>query len=126
MKTCPCGLKCGTKPLDYLDCCGKYIEKGEPATSPEALMRSRYTAFSLLNLNYLQNTQLEPLIGPLDANISWIKLDVLDASQEYKKQATVTFKAYYKLGLELNCLHEKSHFQKIGGNWIYTTGFLIK
>ncbi len=51
MPICPCGTG-----LDYEACCGPYHARvAEPAT-PEALMRSRYAAFGLGELEYLWAT----------------------------------------------------------------------
>jgi SEC-C motif-containing protein len=51
---CPCRV--GEKtPLSYDACCKPYIE-GAPAPTPEALMRSRYTAYALGNVDYLFDT----------------------------------------------------------------------
>ena len=39
--------------LSYAACCARYIEEKLPAPSAEALMRSRYTAFALGDIDYL-------------------------------------------------------------------------
>ncbi|MDX1560486.1 MAG: YchJ family metal-binding protein, partial [Marinobacter sp.] len=49
-QSCPCG---SGKP--YLECCRPF-HQGDPAPSPEALMRSRYAAFVLNLPDYLQTT----------------------------------------------------------------------
>ena len=47
---CPCG---STKKAKR--CCGPLLD-GQPAPSPEALMRSRYVAYSLGDVAYVQRT----------------------------------------------------------------------
>ena len=49
--TCPCG---SGKPLSA--CCGPYLEGKEDPPTPEALMRSRYTAYTQGNLDYIEKT----------------------------------------------------------------------
>lgn len=49
-ETCPCGSG-----QSYDQCCGPVIAGG-PASSPEALMRSRYTAFTKGNIDHLVST----------------------------------------------------------------------
>ena len=48
---CPCGL-----PHDYTKCCGPHIAGVTPAPTSEALMRSRYTAYTLALEPYLLAT----------------------------------------------------------------------
>ena len=56
---CPCG-RAGTsgKPLAFAKCCGPYLDDFEnsPAPDAESLMRSRYSAFVLGRIDYLQST----------------------------------------------------------------------
>ncbi len=49
MKPCPCGSK-----VDYLGCCGQYIDYSTHPKTPEALMRSRFTAYSLADIAYIK------------------------------------------------------------------------
>jgi SEC-C motif domain protein len=48
---CPCGSG-----DDFADCCGPLIDGVAPAPSAEALMRARYTAHVLRNLDYVDRT----------------------------------------------------------------------
>jgi SEC-C motif-containing protein len=52
---CPCRVKEGAS-TPYATCCGLYIESGRLAPSPEALMRSRYTAYVLGKIDYLHDS----------------------------------------------------------------------
>jgi len=56
MKVCPCGTGHG-----FDDCCGPIIS-GTPAPSPEALMRSRYSAFVVGDISHVDRTHA-PEIG---------------------------------------------------------------
>ena len=48
---CPCGSG-----LAYADCCEPYIRGTARPPDPEALMRSRYSAYTLHEMNYLADT----------------------------------------------------------------------
>lgn len=54
MISCPCGSK-----KTFEACCGLLIA-GAPAPTAEALMRSRYVAFTLGNLDYIERTCTGP------------------------------------------------------------------
>ena len=49
---CPCHSK-----KRYADCCGPLHKGTRPAATPEELMRSRYSAFALGEVDYLAKTQ---------------------------------------------------------------------
>ncbi len=51
MESCPCG---SGQPFD--DCCRPYLEGDRPAPTAEALMRSRYTAYVMSNIGYIEET----------------------------------------------------------------------
>lgn len=89
--------------------------------TPEALMRSRYDAFCRQDWKYIAETSLHQTEEELSSSPSptWLKLDVLNAYDNI-----VEFKAYYKLGREIEVLHEKSTFVKINDTWKYKDGEL--
>ena len=105
---CPCGSN-----KVYSQCCGRYIEGHELAPTPEALMRSRYSAFALGQREYLAKTMLQK-IGPLDPSIQWIGLEIKRA-----EGAIVEFTATYRAAGKIGALHEVSFFEKKEGHWIY-------
>ena len=127
---CPCG---STDPL--ASCCGRYLDGEAPAPTPEALMRSRYTAFSLGTpeaIEYLVVTHhpdhREPdlaqgLAATVRAIDAWEGLEVLSASED-GDAGTVTFVACYRQGRERGELRERSSFVREGGRWFYTSGSL--
>ena len=51
MTTCPCGSK-----KNYADCCQPFIELKKIPETPEQLMRSRYTAYTQANMDYIVRT----------------------------------------------------------------------
>ncbi len=60
MTPCPCGSE---RNLD--DCCGAIIG-GTPAATAEALMRSRYSTFTLGHIEYLADTLAPEARGEFD------------------------------------------------------------
>ena len=124
--SCPCGG------LSYETCCKPYIEKMAPAPTPEALMRSRYTAFVRQDIGYLKHTMRAKALGRFDERatkewmqgIEWLGLTVLDAAPPPAGRTVgfVEFLARFrKNGLE-ESIHERSRFEKRGGQWLYTDG----
>lgn len=119
---CICG-----KVEDYNHCCGRFISKRENAQTPEELMRSRFTAFSLGEVDYILDT--EQLAKPNKKSdliewcdqITYTKLDVLSSSFKDDK-GNVHFKAYYRDGMEQVILEENSDFIKSGNKWYYVSG----
>ena len=118
---CPCGLE-----QVYSDCCGPYIEGAAIAATPEALMRSRYTAFSMDKVDYLKATwHPETLPEDLgeDEPSNWIGLEIIDWGMDDEEQdGEVEFKAKLIFDNKLELLHEVSQFDKIDGKWVYHSG----
>lgn len=112
-RDCPCGS--GSV---YEDCC-KRLHDGEPAASPEALMRSRYSAFVLGLGDYLQQSH-HPETCPADGDLPdqrWIKLEVIKAVGQQ-----VTFRAWFEVDGRLGVMQERSRFEQIQGRWLYHSG----
>ena len=67
---CSCGSA-----NNYLNCCGKYINKSELPITPEQLMRSRYTAYATGNMAYIANTMCGKTSGEFNKTeaLSWAK-----------------------------------------------------
>jgi SEC-C motif domain protein len=131
---CPCRAR-EAAPVRYADCCGRWHEglaRGEHAPTPEALMRSRYSAYALLQGRgpaspatraYLMQTwhassapgELE--LGPLQ----WTGLEILH--EETRGDAgVVEFVAHHKVNGRAATMHEVSRFVREGGAWRYVDG----
>ncbi|MGQ3213756.1 YchJ family metal-binding protein [Shinella sp.] len=54
LQLCPCGSA-----KEFATCCSRHIAGQQPAPTAEALMRARYTAFTLGNLDYIESTITE-------------------------------------------------------------------
>ena len=119
---CPCGSD-----KQYSDCCGRYIEGNETPATAEALMRSRYTAYTLLNEDYLRNTwhpstRPERLGLADDAASKWLGLQVKRHELQDAEHAIVEFVARYKTGGRAHRLHEVSRFVRENVRWFYVNG----
>ena len=115
---CPCGSG-----APYPQCC-QPLHQGEAASSPQALMRSRYAAFVLDLPDYLLATwhpDTRPETLDLKDSPDWTSLQILD-STENGDQGTVHFRALYRLGQGWGYLEENSEFMLEGGRWYYLHG----
>ena len=126
MTLCPCGS--GAE----LDVCCVPILAGAAAASPEALMRSRYTAFSHKNVTYLESTlapeaKVDFDIAEAEAwanEAEWQGLEVRgsEVDESDATQGTVEFVAKYRLRGKFYAHHELASFRSIDGHWKYVDG----
>ena len=120
---CPCGSA-----EKYENCCGAFIEGFKQPETPEQLMRSRYTAFSLQKENYILTTW-HPRTRPEKLNfednqVVWLGLVVNQAKQPtpVSQEAYVEFTASYLENGQICRLHENSKFLPEDGRWYYLNG----
>ena len=126
-KACPCDSH-----KNYTDCCAPYLTQQKSPASAEALMRSRYTAYSQKNENYLL-ASWHPSTRPMSLNLSerssqhWQNLTILftEKGQPLDNTGVVAFIARYLEGNELQHLCEKSRFEKLDGRWYYLDGDIL-
>lgn len=120
-KPCPCG---SDRP--YGDCCGRWhagMAHGQHAPDPEALMRSRYSAYVLGLLDYLLATW-HPSTAPGDltlAPVKWLGLEVRH-TQTDGDAGVVEFVARCRDNGRGVRLHEISRFVRELGRWRYIDG----
>lgn len=115
---CPCGSH-----KLYSECCS-LLHKGQAAASAEALMRSRFSAFSLQLSDYLLSSwhsTTRPEQIELDAATQWKRLEIINAAND-GQQGSVHFKAYYQEKNEWHLLEETSKFLFENGHWFYHSG----
>lgn len=117
---CPCGSG-----ASYADCCGRYIDGAAVAPDAAALMRSRYSAYTLGDEAYLRATWDERTCPAEriahDEPTKWLGLEVKKHTPQ-GETATVEFVARYKIGGRAQRLHEVSRFVKHEGKWYYVDG----
>lgn len=124
---CPCGSQ---KP--FSDCCEALIKGTSRAPTAQALMRSRYTAYTLGDVDYIvktthssKRTKLDPKgIEAWAKQSEWKGLEILKAEQGLEKDTTgmVEFVAHYAIQGETKKHHEQSLFEKDNGQWYYVSG----
>ena len=136
---CPCGGPA------FERCCGPYLAGAAIPPTAEALMRSRYTAFTLKDEPYLVATW-HPTTRPQEAIIDntepmrWLGLEIKTALRLRQRKAelpndpgqdpnrdTVEFVARFKTGGRAHRLHEVSRFVREPGpdgvlRWFYLDG----
>lgn len=120
MTQVPCPCDSG---LDYQDCCDRFISGREQPGSAEALMRSRYTAYTQGDAEYLMATWHPSQHDDLTADtlressqvLDWQRLEVLhSAGTGEASEGVVEFKAWYRRDGELSAVHERSRFVREG------------
>ncbi len=127
MMLCPCQSQ---KP--YADCCEPFITGHARPQTPEQLMRSRYTAYTQANSDYIVDTmQGKPLEGydkesskQWAQSVHWLGLAVLDAPKAQAKKGFVEFIASYEENGIVKKIHERSEFARSGdeSRWYYVAG----
>lgn len=135
---CPCGGR------TFAACCAPFLSGAQLPPTAEALMRSRYTAYTLRDEAYLRATwhpDTRPVEGLFDEDegLTWLGLEVksdlrLRKRKEMHKEAhketeasdastdSVEFVARYKIGGRAHRLHEVSRFVREQGCWFYVDG----
>lgn len=135
MANCACGTG-----KTYDNCCGPYITGAKHAPTAEALMRSRYTAYTKVAIDYVEKTHdpkkpddfNKDLAKQWAENTDWLGLEILatkDGGPE-DEEGVVEFVARFKPhGAEKEeAHHEVSLFRRATdeGRWYYVDGKTVK
>ena len=119
-------MKCAcNSQIDFANCCEPYLTGKLQAPTPEALMRSRYTAYVQGVMPYLKDTLAPESRGDYDENNArewakkseWLGLEIVSAEGN-----TVEFNARYKTQGKIFEHHEVSKFKKQGERWYFVDG----
>ncbi len=118
---------------EFEDCCQPFINGIAKPKTAEELMRSRYSAYVTVEIDYLLRT-VHPStrkfhnaesIEQWAKSSSWQKLEIIstiDGGLKDKK-GMVEFKAYYlDEQRQLQIHHERSNFLKELGKWFFVDG----
>ncbi|MGG5752960.1 YchJ family protein [Zafaria sp. Z1313] len=119
----------------YGECCGRFHaalrdgsrrEGAWPATA-EALMRSRYSAFAVGDVEYLLaswHPSTRPAELELDAELQWRRLDIVGtaAGGPFDAEGVVEFAAHYRGPGGRGVQRERSRFRREDGRWLYLDG----
>ncbi|WP_448211507.1 YchJ family protein [Colwellia sp. MEBiC06753] len=124
---CPC---CSNIALEM--CCLPIIEQQQHAHSPEALMRSRFTAYALNKAEYILATyhssqQSAHSLADIQAwaeENQWIELIIHQANSN-STPATIEFSAFYLNNHQLIEMRERSNFTQEKNQWRYVDGTII-
>lgn len=124
MTACPCGSG-----RDFADCCNPIIS-GARAPSAEALMRARYTAFTLGNVDYLEQTHAPEIRDEFNRaeaervvdEADWRGLEIKRVIETEDGTASVEFLVRFKKDGEDFLHHELASFRQEDGRWMYVKG----
>ena len=117
-RQCPCGSG-----EAYDACCGPLVRNERTADTAEELMRSRFSAYALGDVDHVFRTW-HPKTRPDDLaelpQLDWLGLEVLDVVDGGPDDDTgvVEFRARHGSGV----LHERSRFVRRAGRWVYLDG----
>ncbi len=121
---CPCGLNKLAE-----DCCLPIINGKKNAHTAEQLMRSRYTAFTIAEVDYLMSSHHSKTRNMKDKkeikrwakSVQWMGLSILDKEKGTASDTSgiVEFKAVFMENGQLDQIHEKSYFEKENNLWVY-------
>lgn len=119
---CPCGSS-----LPYANCC-QVLHLGKLAPNALSLMRSRYTAYVLHNIDYLVKTTLPQQQSLLDVDamqswsqsVQWLGLDIIHHQEKIgKHHAQVQFIAHFSQEGNIQQHQELSTFVQIEQTWFF-------
>ncbi len=133
MKTelCPCGSQ-----KQYTQCCGPVIRGERKASTAEELMRSRYSAYVMHEIEYIARSCVQdPDKNEIDLEetrkwseeSTWQGLKIIrtEKGSASDTEGWIDFSATYtRKGLKDVHL-EKAHFIQKDGQWLYESGSLI-
>ncbi|MCK4743006.1 MAG: YchJ family protein [Sulfuriflexus sp.] len=123
---CYCG-----KDTPFDACCGRIHDDIALADTAESLMRARFSAYSIDNLDFIrQSWHSTTCPSDVEANedgFQWLNLEITDTtSSADDNEAEVEFIASYSLNGNEGKLHERSQFARENGQWRYIDGKLKK
>jgi SEC-C motif domain protein len=126
-KLCPCGSG-----QTYDECCGSIISSEKVAATCQELMRSRYTAFTMANIDYLMQSHYSCTrqvkerknIQKWARSVQWMGLVILNSQAGEVKDdiGYVEFRALYLESGKMQQIHEKSLFKRENQKWVYVSG----
>ena len=119
---CPCGS--GT---ELTSCCLPFIQGKKKAVAAEDLLRSRYTAFTRGDIDFILSTHhtrtrsevKREEIEDWSKSSKWIGLKIVqkEAGQSSDNQGTIVFCAQYAADGKTHDHWEQSFFEKEDGEW---------
>jgi SEC-C motif-containing protein len=131
MSKCPCGTN-----VEFSVCCEPFLQgKAKPPTA-EKLMRARYCAFTLADIDFIEKSTDPSSIETFDRdgtlewakNSTWLGLEIVSTKDGGEKDSTgmVEFIAKFKYEDIDRVHHERSDFKKRDGQWFFLDGKLVQ
>lgn len=133
MSDCPCRVL-ETQKVSLEECCGPFLKGSKKAPTAVAMMRSRYSAYVVKNIDYIDQTQINEKNETFNKeealkwaeSSEWMGLEVKRTQKGEANDDTgvVEFIAHYKdkaSGTELRH-HETSLFKKDNDGWKFKEG----
>ncbi|MFT4754713.1 MAG: SEC-C motif-containing protein [Salibacteraceae bacterium] len=121
---CPCG-----RSIRYSACCERVHLNIHRAKTAEDLMRSRYSAFTLGDGEYLfkshhssqRNSADKKTTSIWAKSVQWMRLEVVSSTKGAFNSVygTVAFKAFFIENGTLNVIEENATFERENGHWVY-------
>ncbi len=127
MKECFCGSH-----RSFENCCNRFISGQVKPQTPEELMRSRYSAYTIGDLEFIAETMKEPASHGFNKEsaeqqskqMHWLALEIKNTKTEGNK-GIVEFIAHYSADNKKYSLHEVSEFSREDNTWYYVNGKII-
>ncbi|XPV75843.1 MAG: YchJ family protein [Desulfovibrio sp.] len=127
---CPCGSA-----KEYTECCEPIIKGSVKAPTAEAVMRSRYSAFTQMELDWLSESLLPALREKQDKegvkswaeSAEWLGLEIHSANtdQDTDTEGFVEFTCTFKMDGVTETHREIAHFLKADDSWYYVDGKMV-
>jgi SEC-C motif-containing protein len=129
--TCPCGNEASTE-----QCCGPIIQGERKPATAEELMRSRYSAYVLGEIEYILSTHHPKTAEQADRRSTeqwskqakWEGLEIraTEKGGPEDDEGEVEFVAHYKIKDREFVHHERAQFRRVDGTWRYYDGDMVK
>lgn len=128
IQECPCGGG------EFADCCRPVIDGKVQASTPEQLMRARYSAYATGSIDFLEKSnhsktraQFDPeAAGRWSRESRWLGLTILGSDSSVPDRAHVNFEARYEDKDSAAVIHrERSLFEHEDGEWRFVSGGAI-
>jgi SEC-C motif-containing protein len=124
---CPCASG-----KSYGDCCSPFLAGTAFPPTAEALMRSRYTAYAVNQVDYIAATDHPTRQGEFDrasatawaTKSQWTGLEIKEVVDggPADERGTVEFIAHFVLAGKPQQHRERSTFARVDGRWYYQDG----
>lgn len=124
MDKCPCGFD-----MPYENCCKPIIIGDSMAETAEQLMRSRYSAYVMSEIDYIIDSTISDKRKDLERKKTkqwsekseWHKLEIINTSQGGKddNSGTVEFIAHFTYKGNKTKQHEISSFKRVDKKWFF-------